>query len=257
MPLALLIAGLTLIGCAPASDLARWQQEQNRDIAERLAQVRQEEGQDSLSLSISKVVRLDVATVVLGGAYRTAAGDVQAVILVSNDNARTWRDTGVAVAGSCVLDFIVADPKHAWAVVCWTMESTGAPYYVFSTNDGGHTWRRCSTPLPVGEPSGLWDLWQWHFTDPSHGTLVLDQTAGFWRMQVATTDGGDYWKLASRVPIDPTSAEASPLPQPTQLRAAPKNSPGVIQIQQCDNGGTTWRTLGTLAGDYPLAGPHP
>ena len=158
------------------------------------------------------------------------------------------------------------DANHAWvAETAFQTGGCGDTVYVFSTADGGLTWRQATpihAPLPAG--SAIWDFdtaasvdspaWnepQWmDFIDPMHGWLMLtfDRGAGPQGQPdgpiYRTTDGGATWSVMS----NGVSGDFNCAPTPNLRFASPTT--GWVGQQPCDNGtalyvthdaGATWQ----------------
>jgi hypothetical protein len=194
-------------------------------------------------LIVEEVNSFDGRTILLGGNY----GWCRSALLRSADGGKTWKDIDVWLYASEVCEIFFLDAQHVWFVTCWTMESKGAPYYVFRSTDAGKTWQRSETELPSHIETSLSWITGFSFSSPADGEIAFKSTVGDFQTY-ATSDGGVTYHLKSRAKFDPDEAFDEPqspsVPPPFIAETAWQR--GIIYIKSTQDGGKTYNTLGTL-----------
>ncbi len=142
---------------------------------------------------------LDKKTAFLWG----VAGNVEggglrrSILLKTTDGGRHWIETMLPVVSSDIQQLTFLDNGQGWALIIWTVESTGWPR-VSRTQDYGQTWDK-----PVRIPTSEWYGYstQMQFFDEQNGQVVIfydieDPT----QIAFATTsDGGQTWQETRRI----------------------------------------------------------
>jgi len=210
---------------------ADWQQREAKEFAALLSEWQPD---SPLRLRPSCACRLDAATVLVGGDYARPAAALRSALLRSTDNGASWSDTGVWLSGSSVLAIEAVDSTHAWALVCWSIESSGPPVVVFATRDGGRSWTRSQRDLPFTE-IGTLDVAQLDFSDTEHGQLVIKGSSSP-RIHYNTSDGGTTWTQSS---VEPSDFGADSV-------KASADDRGIVHLRDISDGGDA--LLGTIPG---------
>jgi photosystem II stability/assembly factor-like uncharacterized protein len=145
------------------------------------------------------------------------------MVLLSDDQGRTWRQAKSVPVRSTLNAVSFADSRAGWAV--------GHNGTILATLDGGENWSLQRFDALADRP-----LFSVHFLDPRHGVAV-----GLWSLLLSTSDGGATWseiKLAPppgggkadrnlfRIFADPTGVLYIAAERGTVLRSR--------------DGGTTW-----------------
>ena len=117
-----------------------------------------------------------------------AVGD-HGVILLSDDNGRTFHQARTVPLSSTLTGVSFADARHGWAVGHWGV--------ILATSDGGDTWKIQRSDLTVDQP-----LFSVYFKNAREGWAV-----GLWSLMLHTTDGGTNW-LATQLPPPPGAKKA-------------------------------------------------
>jgi photosystem II stability/assembly factor-like uncharacterized protein len=159
-------------------------------------------------------------------------------ILATRDGGRSWQvrpaegmpdalpgEFAFAASGTC----LVSSGRHAWF-------ATGgdATARVFSSRDGGRTWKVTDSPLPSGPTAGIYSL---AFRDPGHGIAVggdYDAETSAPDGSAVTRDGGRHWTVSKREPGEYRSGVAWWRSR-TALAVGPTGSDVSF------DGGVTWR----------------
>ena len=121
------------------------------------------------------------------GGRLVAVGD-HGVVLLSDDEGRSWRQAAGVPADVQLNAVSFADARRGWAVGHWGV--------VLHTGDGGETWtlqRESTQDRP---------LFGVHFFDARHGVAV-----GLWSLVLTTDDGGRTWTQGV-VPAPPGAKKA-------------------------------------------------
>ncbi len=122
------------------------------------------------------------------GKRLVAVGD-HGVVLLSDDNARSFRQAKGVPTRTTLTGVSFADDKHGWAVGHWGV--------ILASVDGGETWKVQRDELDADRP--LLSVW---FKDVQTGFA-----AGIWSNFLATHDGGQTWTPV-QVPAPPGSKHA-------------------------------------------------
>lgn len=123
-----------------------------------------------------------VAPVVTPILSATRAGDrlvavgARGMVLLSDDDGRTWRQAQEVPVRSGLNAVVFANARTGWAV--------GHNGAILSTIDGGEHWSLQRFDDTTDQP-----LFSVHFTDDKHGVAV-----GLWSLLLVTSDGGYTWK---------------------------------------------------------------
>ncbi len=148
-------------------------------------------------------------------------------------------------------DVYFTDAKHGWLIGNYYGRARGDIGGVFTTSDGGATWKRVPLAIQTRNNSGLFTpgaLLSAHFTDANTGSITGEMYDGERRYFFAlhTRDGGRTWSLF-RIPsrathnsqfLDPARGwTAAFLPRASGDEAAVYNT----TLLQTENGGLSWR----------------
>ncbi|KVT77226.1 glycosyl hydrolase [Burkholderia ubonensis] len=106
---------------------------------------------------------------------RVVAVGEHGVILLSDDDGRTWRQSRRVPVSATLSAITFADAQHGWAVGQWGV--------ILATADGGETWEKQRIDTSVDQP-----LFSVIFTDARDGIAV-----GLWSLMLQTHDGGRTW----------------------------------------------------------------
>ncbi|MFM0557299.1 YCF48-related protein [Paraburkholderia sediminicola] len=108
------------------------------------------------------------------GSRLVAVGE-HGVIVLSDDDGRTWRQARQVPVAATLSAVTFTDALHGWAVGQW-----GA---ILATRDGGETWEKQRIDTAVDQP-----LFSIIFTSAQDGLAV-----GLWSLMLSTHDGGRTW----------------------------------------------------------------
>jgi photosystem II stability/assembly factor-like uncharacterized protein len=178
----------------------------------------------------------------------------------SIDAGRHWSEVTPA---SGVAAFFALDDQAAW--VLDPTQGANAPFDVWRTTNGGHTWIRAIGTPPPGFVMAV------SFVDRVHGWITVSGGAAAGSQAVAvmrSTDGGASWSLAARS-TDPNSTQ----PDPSGLDFSCDKNPttfgsatvGLLQtfcsggppfIYRTVDGGSHWQSIAlpSLAGSQASGG---
>ncbi|AOK21474.1 glycosyl hydrolase [Burkholderia ubonensis] len=106
---------------------------------------------------------------------RVVAVGEHGVILLSDDDGRTWRQSQRVPVSATLSAITFADAQHGWAVGQWGV--------ILATADGGETWEKQRIDTSVDQP-----LFSVIFTNARDGIAV-----GLWSLMLQTHDGGRTW----------------------------------------------------------------
>ncbi|KVD25028.1 glycosyl hydrolase [Burkholderia ubonensis] len=106
---------------------------------------------------------------------RVVAVGEHGVILLSDDDGRTWRQSRRVPVSATLSAITFADAQHGWAVGQWGV--------ILATVDGGETWEKQRIDTSVDQP-----LFSVIFSNAREGIAV-----GLWSLMLQTHDGGRTW----------------------------------------------------------------
>jgi len=115
------------------------------------------------------------------GSRVVAVGD-HGIILLSDDNGRSFRQAKTVPIDSTLTAVSFADDQHGWAVGQWGV--------ILQSTDAGETWTLQRSDLKGDRP-----LFAVHFFDARHGVAV-----GLWSLVLSTVDGGRVWTQQQLLP---------------------------------------------------------
>ncbi|HYO82966.1 MAG TPA: hypothetical protein VES20_16280, partial [Bryobacteraceae bacterium] len=148
---------------------------------------------------------------VLTGNLHTGAATVQSVLLISDDEGRTWTEAHPRMAGVVLDQIVFHDFATGWIS---GHALTGVPRdaFLLLTADGGKTWRR----RPISNEQGRTGVVeQFRFTSKNSGRLALDRVRAAedgLRYEIwETVTGGESWNI-SQVDSRPLPFENPPRP---------------------------------------------
>lgn len=161
------------------------------------------------------------------GQRLVAVGD-HGVVLLSDDDGRSWRQARSVPADAMLTAVSFVDARHGWAVGHWGL--------VLRTEDGGETWQLQRQETHEDRP-----LFGVHFRDERHGVAV-----GLWSLVLHTDDGGATWRMQT-------------LPPPAGASRADLNLYGLVAddaghlyvpserglVLRSSDGGASWSYLAT------------
>ncbi|MGF6933749.1 photosystem II stability/assembly factor-like uncharacterized protein [Paraburkholderia sp. UCT70] len=134
----------------------------------------------------SHMMLLDAAR---AGKRIVAVGE-HGVIVLSDDEGKTWRQARQAPVSATLSAVTFIDAQRGWAVGQWGV--------ILATTDGGETWERQRMNRSVDQP-----LFSVLFTNERDGLAV-----GLWSLMLATHDGGKTWaKVTAPKPPGSTRAD--------------------------------------------------
>ncbi|WP_240674547.1 WD40/YVTN/BNR-like repeat-containing protein [Burkholderia stabilis] len=172
--------------------------------------------------------RAEVASASMLGVYRAgsrivAVGD-HGVILLSDDDGKTFRQAVDVPTRATLTSVYFTDARNGWAVGHWGV--------ILRTSDGGEHWTMQRSDVTVDRP-----LFSVCFINDREGWAV-----GLWSLMLHTDDGGATWsKLTLPVPAGATKADAN-------LYAMVRGEGETLLIAgerglilRSEDGGKTWR----------------
>lgn len=184
------------------------------------------EGKPTLQIQPAEHVAAAATAQILGvtraGQRIVAVGD-HGVVLLSDDDGKTYRQAHKVAISSTLTSVWFTDAHTGWAVGHW-----GA---ILKTTDGGETWALQRSDTNVDQP-----LFSVYFKNAQEGWAV-----GLWSLMLHTTDGGATWSTVTLPP--PPGAKKADRNLYT-LFANPKGDLFIAceqgRVLRSTDGGTTW-----------------
>lgn len=150
------------------------------------------------------------------------------VVLLSDDQGKTFRQARAVPVSSTLTGVSFADERNGWAVGHWGV--------ILRTSDGGESWTLQRSDTREDRP-----LFSVHFFDDKEGIAV-----GLWSLVLATRDGGRHWEPLS-LPAPPDGGKAD-----RNLLSAFADAHGGLYVAaergmvlRSDDRGRSWRYLDT------------
>jgi hypothetical protein len=179
----------------------------------------------------------------LAGNFHTGAATLASVLLVSEDEGRTWREAHPRLPGA-LLDQIQFVDFQTGFVSGNVAGSLARDPFFLKTEDGGKTWRR----LNVFDEGGYGVVGSFRFTSPAQGTLVIEGPRGRARYRrMETMTGGESWmtkEVMDALPPAAKPAKGAPPPQPAPAspwRLRGENATRSLRLERRD--GPKWVTV--------------
>lgn len=146
--------------------------------------------------------------VFLSGNFHTGAATLWSLLLVSEDDGRTWSEPHPRLRGATLDEIQFVDSETGWVAGHLTGALPRDPF-LLKTTDGGKTWRR----IPVLEESSYGAIDSFRFDSHAQGVLFL-QRRGEPRQRYQkweTMTGGESWMLreAGPKPFPPLKPRSS------------------------------------------------
>lgn len=154
----------------------------------------------------------------LSGNFHTGTATLWSLLLMSEDEGRTWTEPHPRLRGIALDDIQFVDAEAGW-VSGHVAGALPRDPFLLKTTDGGKTWRR----VPVLEESSYGAIDAFRFESRTQGVLFL-QRRGEPRQRYQrweTMTGGDSWMLreAGPMPFPPFKPRATGWRIRTDVRA--------------------------------------
>jgi hypothetical protein len=183
---------------------------------------------------------------VLVGNLHSSSATFSSILLVSDDNGKTWLEPHERIPQAVLegAQFVDADSGWAGGQILATLPRD--PFFLVTTN-GGHTWKR----RPIYDDTKVAAIDSFYFESAKDGTLIVDLSRGGepnQRSQVfETKTGGDSW-MTREVSSKPLQLKKTrQAPATLRLRAdAPTKSYRIEHLQ-----GAKWSPLAAFAVRLP------
>jgi photosystem II stability/assembly factor-like uncharacterized protein len=160
-------------------------------------------------------VYLELSSVSAAGKSLSLAGNlhgrsatISSVLLMSEDNGVTWKESAARISGAALEQVQLIDALHGWAAGETQMPLSRDPFFLV-TADGGVSWRR----QPVAEEGTAGAVQRFWFDSREHGELIVE--AGRTYVLYESSSGGEAWNVLSktiqvpRLPRAPAAGDAA------------------------------------------------
>jgi hypothetical protein len=91
-------------------------------------------------LSLDAIASLPEGVIVLGGSYRTGAGLIQSLLLVSQDTGISWAKIPIMISQAEIDRFQTTNKHHIWAIASIRGEGHVLEQYLLKSSDAGKHW---------------------------------------------------------------------------------------------------------------------
>lgn len=176
---------------------------------------------------VPHATQAELLAVARAGQRLVAVGD-HGVILLSDDQGKTWSQSKQVPFDGLLTSVSFVDDRQGWAV--------GHAGVILHTQDAGQTWTLQRSDTSTDRP-----LYAVHFFDAQHGVAV-----GLWSLVLLTEDGGKTWAPQTLQP--PEGARKADL----NLLSLFVNAKGQLfasaekgMVLRSDDQGRTWSYLNT------------
>jgi hypothetical protein len=185
-------------------------------------------------------VETSAGRVFLAGNLHTTATTLSSILLVTEDNGRTWREAYRRIPYAALDQIQFVDFQHGW-ISGQNVQSLARDPFLLATDDGGVTWRE--QPI-FGEAQEAGAIQRFHFDSVTTGMLLLDRGAGKRYELYRTASGGMTWDLV-RADRDPIPFPGGPPSAATswRIRADAKTSAWLIE----QNRGDIWQRIAAFS----------
>lgn len=138
------------------------------------------------------------ASVFITGNIHTPMATLDSILLVSNDEGKTWTEPHPRIRQAGLDQIQFGDSQHGWISGANLQGAPRDPFFLITT-DGGKTW----TEHPVFDETRVAAIERFTFTSPSDGEMLIDaRLDNGKREDYATHDGGATWSAVQ--PLDHT-----------------------------------------------------
>lgn len=125
----------------------------------------------------------------LSGNLHTDAVTLSSLLLVSEDEGKSWREAHPRISGA-VLDQIQFVDFQTGFISGNIAGSIARDPFLLKTGDGGKSWRR----IAIFDDGGYGVIGEFKFTSPAQGSLTIEGARGGVRFrQMETMTGGESW----------------------------------------------------------------
>ena len=163
----------------------------------------------SIFLELTSVYGLN-GRIYLAGDLHSESTTLYSVLLVSEDNGKTFGEPAARISAAGLERFQFADNDTGWVTGVLQQSLPRDPFFLLTT-DGGKTWRQ----RPVFADGGIGAVEQYAFDSKTAGAMVIDRGAGaeggsrYERHETMT--GGDSW-MVREVSSRPLKIKPAPPP---------------------------------------------
>lgn len=147
----------------------------------------------AIFLELTSVYGLN-GRIYLAGNLHSESTTLYSVLLVSEDNGKTFGEPAARIPAAGLERFQFADNETGWVTGVLQQSLPRDPFFLLTT-DGGKTWRQ----RPVFADGGIGAVEQYAFDSKTAGVMVIDRGAGapggsrYERHETMT--GGDSWMV--------------------------------------------------------------
>lgn len=147
--------------------------------------------------------------VFIAGNFHSETATLWSVLLVSEDQGRSWSEAHVRLRGAA-LDQVQFPDAATGYVTGRTAGALARDPFVLRTTDGGKTWKR----LPLFEEGAVGLIESLHFESAAQGMVEVDRgRPGSGRYEILeSTTGGDTWTVRETGATRPRGVAAPPAP---------------------------------------------
>ncbi len=176
------------------------------------------------------------------GNIHTSAATLYSILLGSDDNGHSWRESFERQRSSSFDTMQFAGPENGW-VSGLAISPLPQDPFLLHTTDGGKTWRKTN----IFSETSYGSIVQFRFDDKASGELIVDQGAGsatdrYERFE--STDGGDTWSVKeSNVKPLALKPPAAPVAPEWRVRADANSHSYEVEHRQ----GTRWSSVAAFA----------
>ena len=185
-------------------------------------------------------VEASAGRVFLTGNLHTTATTLSSILLVTQDNGRTWREAYRRIPFAALDQIQFVDFQHGW-ISGQNVQSLARDPFLLATDDGGITWRE--QPI-FGEEQQPGAIQRFHFDSAKTGMLLLDRGVGKRYELYRTSSGGASWELL-RADRDLTPFPGAPPSAASPWRIRPDAQTSAWQIEQ--NRGDVWHRIAAFS----------
>ena len=190
---------------------------------------------------------------IVTGNVHTGSATVQSILLISDDDGRTWTEAHTRMPGAVLDQIVFHDFALGWIAGHRMAGNIPRDPFVLITNDGGKTWRRKTVSSEANRTGVIEHI---RFDGKSAGRLAVDRVRAAedgLRYEIwETLTAGESWNI-KQVDSRPLSFES--VKRDKSLQFVPAKDGQVVRLQRGGSAPSTVATFRIKAGECKPPAP--
>ena len=178
---------------------------------------------------------------IVAGNLHTGSATVQSILLISDDDGRSWADAHIRMPAAVLDQIVFHDFALGWITGHRLFGNVPRDAFVLITTDGGKTWRRKTVSSEANRTGVIEHI---RFDGKSAGRLAIDRVRSAddgLRYEVwETLTAGESWNIKQ---VDSRPLPFEPVKREKSLQFVPSKEGQVVRLQR---GGSPPATVATF-----------